>query len=114
MNKLALRIASLSLAVVVTGFLVARSAGCTSAKVEPVSPTSTPPPVVPTDTPPFPAPSATPSDAGPATVDAGPQANMPDFSNPAFLPATKSAMPIMRPQKNAEAPAKEPAQQATP
>lgn len=98
MNKLPLRIASLSFAVTVTGFLVARSAGCTSAKVEPVSPTAAPPPVVPTTpsdpgkagAPPFQQPSETPGDAGP-------QANLPDFTNPAFMPATKSGLPIMRP-----------------
>lgn len=110
MTKLPLRIASLSFAVLVTGFLVARSAGCTSSKVEPVSPTASPPPVVPTtpsdpgkaNAPPFQAPSETPGDAGP-------QANVPGIHSPAFLPATKAAMPIMRP------PAKnpEPAQQAT-
>lgn len=106
MNKLPLRIASLSFAVVVTGFLVARAAGCTSAKVEPVSPTAAPPPLTPTtpsdpgkaSAPPFPAPSETPGDAGPqATMPAPPNPN-----SPAFLPPTKAAMPIMRPAANPE------------
>lgn len=112
MNKLPLRIASLSFAVVVMGFLVARAAGCTSAKIEPVSPTATPPPVMPTtpsdpgqaSAPPFTAPSATPDDAGP-------QAELMNINSPAFLPASKAAMPIMRPAKNPE-PA--PTQQANP
>jgi hypothetical protein len=111
-TKLPLRIASLSFAVVVTAFLVARAAGCTSAKVEPVSPTSSPPPVVPTTpsdpgkpgAPPFPAPSETPGDAGP-------QAELMNINSPAFLPASKAAMPIMHPP--AKNPAVEPqAQQA--
>jgi hypothetical protein len=112
-TKLPLRIASLSFAVVVTGFLVARAAGCTSAKIEPVSPTSAPPPVAPTTpsdpgkpgAPPFPAPSETPGDAGP-------QAELMNVNSPAFLPASKAAMPIMHPPEKNPAPAPAPAQQA--
>ncbi len=101
-NKLPLRIASLSFAVVVTGFLVARAAGCTSAKMEPVSPTSAPPPVMPT----------TPSDPSEAPGDAGPKAELMNINSPAFLPASKAAMPIMRPPEKNPEPA--PTQQATP
>lgn len=94
MKKLLLRASSLTFAVVVTGILVARAAGCTSGPaVERVAPLPSPPATM-------------PSDPAQPAVDAGPTLGVVGPGNADFLPATKAAMPIFH------EPA--PQQQATP
>ena len=109
MKNILLRGSSLTFAIVVTGFFMARAAGCTAANdgLVPVSPTSTPPATAPTTpsnpgnpgAPPFSAPSApsAPPDAGPTLGIASPHL-------PLFMSATKSGRPLFEPPAPQQAP----------
>lgn len=89
MKKTLLRASSLTFAVVVTAFLVARAAGCSSASTPAVDPPATTPA-------PAPAPATAPALAPAPVPDAGPTLSIVAPSSPGFMPATKAAMPIFR------------------
>ncbi len=86
MNKTWQRAASLSFAVVVTGILVARAAGCAQPVVDagPSKNTAASAPVA----------TSLPADAGPTLGIIAP-------SVPDFMPATKAAMPLFMPPEPA-------------